>query len=278
MLISAITASTCFGVLWQCWWVPSENQRQAVQLINSRWNAGGVEFGEYRYEPMDDFPWWKRTAADWFGKDAVARVTLAFSEGTGEMIDISCWKQLPSVERVGFDRAIIDDLSALKGFKALKEFYVYQAGVLPTSEKPGLEVLGTCPQLESIKLTSCKFPMNDDVLNSICDASQIREFHFEPRDCTNLSPLRRLSKLEELSLTIWPSTKAKVTNLQAIGDLFQLKRLTIVAYRDKPGDYSFSFVKQLKQLEECWIQANLTPEQRQEISELLPSACEISFE
>ena len=218
MLVFLVLASALFGVLWQNWWLPWQCQRRAVEQIRSRCGMGGVEFGDFRYEASDNFPFWKRTLASWLGKDSVARVTHAFSEGTGEPIDISCWRSLPSVERVGFDRALIDDLGPIAEFKRLKEFRVYQAGERPPVGKSGLEVLGSCPSLETIRLTSCGFPMNDEVLNSICNAKLLKELTFDPWQCTNLRPLLRLQRLERLEILQYyaPST----TDLTSTGHRF----------------------------------------------------------
>ena len=239
-------AAVCLGCLWRSWVLPWQNQRRAVDLIRAHNGMGGVEFGEYRYEPMDEFPFWKRTLADWLGRDSVARVALAFSDGTGELIDISCWKDLPSVERVSFDRALIENLSPIAGFNRLKSFSIYQCGCTPPKGKRGLEVLGTCPNLESVRLTSSQFPMNDEVLASICKARNLREFEFATWDCTKLDPLLNLHKLE--TLKVWLDTPPYVVDLRAIGDLSILRELWLYVSSRNDVEYDFSFLRRLVEL------------------------------
>jgi len=276
MLVILILGSACFGVLWKNWWLPWQSQKNAVQLINARCGMGGVEFGDVRYESMDEFPQWKRALAKWFGKDSVARVDLAFCDGTGEIIDIECWKGLPSVERVGFDRTLIEDLGPIAGFKKLKSFRVFQCGCTPAKGKHGLEVLGGCPILESVKLTFCNFPIDDKILESICSAKNLREFEFDPSKCTNLKPLLNLSKLE--SLTIWLESPPCLVDLDAIAELSNLNELSIWVSSRNNVEYDFAFLGGLGKLKKCQIHANLNTQKRESIRELLPESCQLTFD
>ena len=264
-----------FGSLWNFWWLPSEEQRQAVELIDSRCGYGGVEYGDYRHEPMDDFPWWKKKVGDWFGRDTVARVTLAFSDGTGEPIDISAWEGLKHVERVGFDHAIVDDLAVLENFKKLNHFSVFQSGDPTPPGKVGLEVLALCPQLETVKLTESRFTFNDQVFDSICNAQTIRHFKFEYRGLNSLAPLGRLVHLEELNIYIYCRFSPPPPNLDAIGKLLQLKKLTLHLRHWNPTD--FSFLKDLNQLESCLITGVSSDDIKQEIQDFVPDDCEVKF-
>jgi hypothetical protein len=276
MFIFLFLTSACFGILWQNWWIPWQSQRQGVELIDSRYGMGGIEFGDYQYESMESFPPWKRTLANWFGKDSVTRVTTAFSDGTGELIDISCWHKLPCVEKVRFDRAIIEDLAPIANFKCLKEFTVFQAGDATPPGKSGLEVLGTCPNLESIRLTSSGFPMSDDTLNSICNATKIKELEFDPWNCSSLKSLARLRELEQLK--IWLTRPQYAADLDTIGDLSNLKELSIWVSSRCETEHDFHFLGRLANLKSCQIDADLTAEQEDEIRKSLPADCKVSFD
>lgn len=250
-----------------------------MELIDSRWGYGGVEYGEYRYEPMDGFPWWKKKLGEWLGRDAVARVNLAFSDGSGEAIDISAWEGLKYVERVGFDHAIVDDLSVLKHLKKLKHFSVFQAGDPAPPGKVGLEVLGSCPQLETVRLSESGFTFNDQVFDSICDAQTIRQFKFEyargqNRRLTTFAPLERLKNLEELDIYIYCRYTEPPQSLAAIGSLSKLKKLTLHFRYWEPTD--FLFLKKLSQLESCLI-TGISDELKQEVKSYVPSDCEVKF-
>ena len=276
MLVVLVLISLSFGLLWQKWWIPWQRQMRAVRLIDSRVNVGGIEFGNRRYEPIDDLPMWKKTLANWLGRDSVARVTLAFSEGTGEFIDISCWKDLPSVERVVFDRALVKDLSPIAGFRKLKEFKIYQTGSNLEPGNAGLEVLGTCPNLETIHLTSCRFPMNDETLDSVCNARSIRKLRFDPRDCTNLKPLLQLHQLEDLEIRLY--TAPYRTDLDLIEKLSGLKNLSITISYRSDIELDFGFLSGLSQLETCRIAAKVTDEQQLLIRNQLPANCTLTFD
>jgi len=108
-LFAVLTIVTIvFGCLFNFWWLPWQEQKDAVHLIKSRLGMGEGEMGDYKYESMEEFPWWKREFASRLGRDSVARVTTAYSEGTGYPIDISAWKGLKGVETVSFDRALVE--------------------------------------------------------------------------------------------------------------------------------------------------------------------------
>ena len=231
---------------------------------------GEGEMGDYKYEPMDDFPWWKTKLASWLGRDSVARVTTAFSDGTGTPIDISAWKGLKGVENVGFDHALVDDLSVLKGLPRLRKFNAFQAGNNPNPGN-GLEVLGECKCLEHVSLLS-SFQMNDKVLDAMCNAENIRYLKFDMQEVTDLSALKRLRHIEEL--TIFFNPYQPVPNFQPLESLSNLKRLTFHFHRDQHPK-TLSFLANLKQLEYFEFHSPLSEQQVAEILPELPHKCEI---
>ncbi len=275
LLVGITFISILFGCLWDFWWLPSQQQRKAVEQIDSRngYGDGGVEYGDYQYEPMDNFPFWKTKLAQWFGKDSVTRVTVAFSDGTGAPIDISPWEGLKRVERVGFDHAIVDDLSVLRNFKGLKHFSVFQSGDPAPPGKAGLEVLGDAPYLETVKLHESGFTFNDMVFESICNARTIRHFEFASEGLTDLSPLGNLKQLEELYIFSY-CKDAIPPSLSVIGKFPKLKKLTL-HLNWIPDD--FAFLKSLQTLESCLITGELSEDAQAEIQSHLPDDCEVKF-
>ena len=273
-LFAALTvAILVFACLFNFWWLPWQEQKDTVDLIKSRLGMGEGEMGDYKYESMEEFPWWKREFASRLGRDSVSRVTTAYSEGTGYPIDISAWKGLKGVETVSFDRALVDDLSVLKELPRLRIFKAFQVGTNPAPGK-GLEVLGQCQKLEHVSLQS-SFPMNDDVLDSLCKADNIRFLKFDANQVRDLSPLAKLPNLEELILSVNPHQEN--LNLQPIGVLPNLKRLTLRFYRGQRPQ-TLLFLTNLKALEYFEIRCPLDDLQRKEILDHVPNNCEVIVE
>ena len=263
--------SILFGCLWNVWWIPWQHQKASVELIESRWDLGLEDqgLGDYQYESMDKFPWWKKQLAAWLGRDSVARVTRVFSENDIGVVDISTWKGLGSVEYVGFDRATVNDLSVLENFQYLKSFNAYQTSSKPGVD-PGLGVLGKCKRLENIKLTS-SFKLNDKSFDLICGASNIRCLNFEVEDCLrDLKPMARLQKLEELEIFVGSENGLPDMNFA----LPSLRKLNLRFFRGQlPEDWSF--LRQMPRLESVEIDASLSKEQRAAIRSSLAAECEL---
>ena len=161
----------------------------------------------------------------------------------------------------------------------MKYFSVFQAGNLVPTGKVGLEVLGSCPQLETVKLSESGFTFDDQVFDSICDAQTIRHFKFEyarglNRRLTTLAPLERLKNLEELDIFIYCRNDPPPPSLAVIGNLGKLKKLTLSLGHWEPTD--FSFLKKLGQLESCTI-TGISDELKQEIQNFVPPSCEVKF-
>jgi len=117
--------------------------------------------------------------------------------------------------------------------------------------------------------------MNDDVLDSLCKADNIRFLKFDANQVRDLSPLAKLPNLEELILSVNPHQEN--LNLQPIGVLPNLKRLTLRFYRGQRPQ-TLLFLTNLKALEYFEIRCPLDDLQRKEILDHVPNNCEVIVE
>ena len=258
------------GVLHQKWFVAWQAQKEAVRQIRA---AEDGQRGSFHYEPVDDLPWWKLKIGDWLGKDAVTRVVKLYAEGTGELMDISAWTGMPSVESVGFDRAIVEDLSALGSLRNLKTVYIFQAGARQRPGQVGLEVLGKLTRLESVEIISTQFSFNNEIFDSICDATSITKFSFDAYWIDDLSPLAKLENLKELRMTVFRGGELK--DLSAIGKLTKLKTLDL--YLSEERQFDFSFLSGMEQLETLVVSGRLTEDRKARIKAAVPDGCELTW-
>jgi len=268
----------CGGSLHQYWYLPWKEQKQAVTKIN---NAMEGAMGSVHYEPANELPWWKQQLSKWLGRDSVTRVAKLYADGTGKLMDISAWKGVKSVEHIGFDRAIVDDLSALRSLVNVKTVFIFQAGAKQGPGKAGLEVLGALKKLETVELHSSNFSFNNEIFDSMCDATTITKFSFYAHEenyksYLALPPLSKLKDLEDLE--IWFSLQEiSPQDLHLLGKLANLKELRLyLNFRDQSLD--FSFLTKLAKLEACLINGELTKEQASQIRSSVSPHCKITLE
>ena len=271
LLFTALIAIVV-GLLHQRWYVPWQSQKEALGKIRA---SEYGEMGGFTYDSFDELPWWKQQIGDWLGKDSVTKVERLYAEGTGEPMDISAWAGITSVEYVGFDRAIVDDLSALRNLKNLKTFSVFQAGDRQREGQAGLEVLGTLKQLETVDLHASGFSMSTEILDSICDATSIKKFKFDSHQgVDDFAPLSKLKNLEELELYV-SDWEPGPESLAVIGQLPKLKKLTLRLYCDNTIDYSF--LSGMEQLEALIVSGRLTTDRKIRIEAAVPKGCSLEF-
>lgn len=264
--------SIVVGLLHQRWYVPWQSQKDAISKIRASEDG---EMGGFTYDSFDELPWWKQQIGERLGKDSVTKVARLFAEGTGEPMDISAWAGIASAQYVGFDRAIVHDLSGLQNLKNLKTFSVFQAGAQQREGEVGLEVLGTLKKLETVDLHASGFSMSTEILDSICDATSIKKFKFDSHQgVDDFAPLSKLKNLEELELYV-SDWEPGPESLAVIGQLPKLKKLTLRLYCDNTIDYSF--LSGMEQLEALIVGGRLTADRKVRIEAAVPKGCSLEF-